>query len=62
MFKVWLEWDYGQDNLIFSTKEKAIQWVNNLKIEFDEDDGNTQTFDTLEAEGLCGVHTVIIDP
>ena len=28
MFKVWLEWDFGQDDCVFSTKDKAIQWVN----------------------------------
>lgn len=55
MFKVWLEWDYGQDNLIFSTKEKAIQWVNEYGPDY-------TYYDELLDEGLCSIQELIVDP
>ena len=62
MFKIWLEWDYGHDDIAFTTKEKAIQWVNGLKIEDYDNPEKFLTFQDLEDEGLCGIIELIIDP
>ena len=28
MYKIWFEYDVGQENMIFSTEEDAIEWFN----------------------------------
>ena len=55
MFKLCIEWDFGQDNIVFTSKERAIQWFNGLKQEnFEFEDGNDfLTYQTLENEGLA---------
>ena len=27
MYKLWLEWDLGQDTIIFTSKEKGMKWL-----------------------------------
>jgi hypothetical protein len=27
MYKVWMEWDYGQDDIVFNTEESARQFI-----------------------------------
>ncbi len=69
MFRVWLEWDYGQDSFFFSTKEKAIAWINSLEIEYYNWDSEAKeeeiliyTYEQLEYEGLCSIEEAIMDP
>lgn len=64
MFKIWLEWDYGQDSFVFTTKEKAIQWVTDLKIENYEFEGQGDFLDysMLYEEGLCFIEELEVDP
>ena len=64
MFKVWMEWDCGQDYLVFTTEEKARAWID--AIVKDEGFGLTEEFpngyhDLIE-ETLCGIVPVYIDP
>lgn len=28
VFKLWVEWELGQDDVVFSTEQKAWQWLN----------------------------------
>ena len=63
MFKLWLEWDMGQDGSIFSTKDKAIQWVNAAVA----DDSELQEefpngYNDLADSGLCYIEQLNIDP
>lgn len=57
---VWLEWDYGQEHVAFTTRAKAEQWVNDQEIE--DGEGKILTFQDLEGEGLAGCRTIIVDP
>lgn len=57
MYKVWLEWDFGQDNYIFSTREKAISWVND-QIEVSDAEFKSEFpngFDDLYGAGYCEI-------
>jgi hypothetical protein len=38
MFRLWLEWDYGQDNIIFTSRQNAIDWFNTLDFIVDADE------------------------
>ena len=62
MFKLCIEWDFGQDNIVFTSKEKAIQWFNGLKQEnFEFEDGNDfLTYQTLENEGLASTQELTV--
>jgi hypothetical protein len=55
MFKVWLEWDYGQDHIVFTSEDKAKQWVTALQIEDYEDSSKYLTYDDIYDEGLCSI-------
>jgi hypothetical protein len=53
MFKLWIEWDFGQDDFIFKTKEDAKHWFRenvNLDDLGDEFRNHQQIFD----EGYAG--------
>lgn len=49
MYKLRCEWDYGQDNVVFISEDKAIEWFNNQDLEPGE------TYETLYADGLVGI-------
>lgn len=55
MFKIWLEWDYGQDYVVFTSKDKAEQWVTALQIEDYDDPTKYLTYNDIYEEGLCGI-------
>jgi hypothetical protein len=64
MFKVWLEWDCGQDYLVFTTEEKAIAWID--AIAKDEDAGLVDEFPNgysdIDDAGLCYISKLEVDP
>lgn len=50
MFRITCEWDIGQEYLVFTTANEAINWaVDN----FDEDELG-MTFDEARGDGLIG--------
>ena len=30
MYKVWLDWDFGQDNVVFKTQKSAKKWLQDM--------------------------------
>ena len=62
MFKLWVEWDFGQDNIVFTSKDKAIQWLDGLKIEnYEFEDGQDfLTYQTLKGEGLASIQELTV--
>lgn len=60
MFKLWIEYDYGQEDIVFTTKEKAIQWVNDQKINDWDDPEKFLTFQDLAYEGLASIQELTV--
>lgn len=62
MFKLWVEWDFGQEDIVFTSKDKAIQWLDGLKIEnYEFEDGQDfLTYQTLEGEGLASIQELTV--
>ena len=58
MFRIWCECDIGQESIIFSTREKAENW---LVMYWDVDTG-FNTWQEAWAEGLVGFEEVTLDP
>lgn len=48
MFRVFLEWDYGQDYLIFTSEENAINWINESLSELFLEDKNDNTEENID--------------
>jgi hypothetical protein len=63
MFKVWLEWDLGQDNLVFTTAYKARDWLD-AAIKGDESlvEEFPNGFNDVDEAGLCGIIELFVDP
>jgi hypothetical protein len=63
MFRVWLEWDYGQEDRVFTTREKAMElldWVAYIS----HDEGWEEPFANGQAiinDGLGGIMEVTVD-
>ena len=59
VYKVWLEWDFGQDNRVFKTEKSARQWIQTTVL----DDGKNHLeeeyadLDELFESGLAGIET-----
>jgi hypothetical protein len=59
MIRITCEWDIGCDNMVFTSKEKAREWLethaeSNLPLE------EGDTIDTLFEEGLLGFETLTV--
>ena len=54
MFSLWCEWDIGQENVIFASREAAFRWATEA-LEFYGVDGDPK--DLLQ-QGLIGFSTV----
>lgn len=57
MYKVWLEWDLGQDTVVFTSREKAEAWINDaiLADEYGLADEFPQGFQDVYDTGLCSI-------
>ncbi len=53
MLKLWMEWDYGQDLLVFASRDDAVIWMNRT-IEFEDFDDSIQSVDDIFNEGFAG--------
>ena len=62
MFRLWLEWDYGQDDIIFTSKEKAIEWFNTLDfiVDADEDEKEELNFESFEEQRLVSIQELTV--
>lgn len=55
--KLWCEYDYGQDSVIFESEEKALTWLQDQIIAVDGLEFMLETcYDAanLHEDGLCG--------
>ena len=50
MYRIFCEWDIGQEYLVFTTIENAINWAESV---FDEDEVG-MTFEEARDDGLIG--------
>lgn len=53
-YKIWVEYELGQEDVIFKSQEDAIAW---LKLVID---GQDITFEELEEDGLFSVKTLSV--
>jgi len=53
---IWCEWDIGQSDVIFKTKEDAIAWVMDRTVAY----GIDESWDELRQEGLVGFDDVYV--
>lgn len=63
MYTIWIEWDLGQDNFVFTTPDKAREWIN-AAILNDESlvEEFPNGFNDVEEAGLCGITKAFVDP
>lgn len=54
LVKLWVEWDVGQDEVVFKTAASAIRWLEKQLKEF----GIEYSVSQLEEEGLFGFEPV----
>lgn len=57
VYEVWCEWDVGQEDVVFSTSEKAWEWFEKRAFQF-----NLGVPQELSEEGLVGINGKEIDP
>lgn len=56
VFKLWVEWELGQDDVVFSSEEKAWEWLEERLPAV----GITETADELYEDGNCGIDEVTV--
>lgn len=61
MFKVWIEWELGQDDLIFRTKTDAITWITSVILADEELKGEFPNgFLDVDESGLCSIQELLV--
>lgn len=60
MFRLWIEWDFGQDNIIFTSRQNAIDWFNALDLGASEDDKEELNFESLEEQRLTSIQELTV--
>lgn len=62
MFRLWLEWDYGQDEIIFTSRQNAIDWFNALDfiVDASEDDKDELNFESLQEQHLVSIQEMTV--
>lgn len=65
LFKVWAEWDYGQDDAAFTSREAAMRCVEYIAKTYTEetspDDGFADGQALLDS-GLASIQELEVDP
>ena len=61
MFKLWCEWDIGQENCIFSSEGAAWNYFQR-NLNLDEFGGEFFSHKQIFDEGLAGIEGVRVDP
>ena len=63
MYTIWLEWDVGQDNFVFTTTDKAREWIDTaVKNDPALAEQFPNGFYDVEEAGLCGIMRAYVDP
>jgi hypothetical protein len=62
MFRLWIDWDYGQDNIVFTSRQNAIDWFNSLDFVVDasEDDKEELNFESLEEQRITSIQELTV--
>lgn len=58
MYKLWLEWDFGQDDLTFKSPEDARHWLENESGIIEELDGDYGSIQEIFDDGLAAINRV----
>lgn len=56
VFKLWVEWELGQDDVVFVSEDAALSWLEDRL----PDVGIEDSVEELLDENLCGVESVTI--
>lgn len=56
VFKLWVEWELGQDDVVFVSEDAALAWLEDRL----PDAGIEDSVEELLDENLCGVELVTI--
>ena len=59
LLKLWLEWDYGQDDMIFNSEEDAKDWMQSM-IDLRDFDPEFATVQDIFESGLAGFKIVTL--
>ncbi len=62
LIRIWCEYTIGQDSVVFSTKEKARQWLETNAVLADALDGDDETLDDMFGLGLVDYEEITLDP
>jgi hypothetical protein len=68
MFRLWCEYEYGQEDLIFTSEEKGIEWFNAAVIEVEgkywkrlvANETDDSPYDAFDCAGLVGFNEVTV--
>ena len=63
MFRVWCEWDYDQENRVFTTREKAMEFIDTIA-DYSREEGWEEPFASGQAiidDGLAGIIPVTVE-
>jgi len=65
MFRLWIEWDYGQEDAVFTTEEKAMAYLDKAAEAYDNDSPPEDRFGSGQGiidNGLAGILLIRVDP
>jgi hypothetical protein len=58
MIRIWCEWDFGQENLVFASREAAMKWVTDNVLIDEYVKENFCNAEDLVRNGLIGFETL----
>lgn len=65
MYKVWCEWDLGEYDVVFTTRQKALDWAKK-QIQLEDPDApegyEDGWFESLLKDDMVGVDECRVDP
>lgn len=59
-FKLWVEWDYGQDSFVFDTEQAALDWLQRTATDIDDGAEGAMSAQEMFDEGLAGLDIVTL--
>ena len=60
VFKLWSEWDFGQDAVLFSTEQKAYDWLKSNKSFKDFLENTETTLEEYTEDGYISVEPFLV--
>ncbi len=62
VFRIWCEWDIGQDYQVFSSQEKAMDWLQeNLNLQEVMHENEYENLDKVFDLGLVSIESSLLD-